>query len=185
MTPARRIALGVWLMATTGLSILYVMRPELINPVNLVALLRQTGTLVLFGYIVVSILRPVTLVPSTVLIVVGTLLFPDRSVLVFVVSLLGVAVSSALIYYFFDILGLAAIFERRHPSQIRWLEDQLRQRGLWIVVGWSVFPFVPTDAICYVAGTVRMPIGKFLTGVAIGEIPIIAFYVAGGTWLFG
>tara|TARA_B100001146_G_scaffold6052_1_gene5341 strand:+ start:1788 stop:2345 length:558 start_codon:yes stop_codon:yes gene_type:complete len=185
MTPARRIALGVWLMATTGLSILYVMRPELINPVNLVALLRQTGTLVLFGYIVVSILRPVTLVPSTVLIVVGTLLFPDRSGLVFVVSLLGVAVSSALIYYFFDILGLAAIFERRHPSQIRWLEDQLRQRGLWIVVGWSVFPFVPTDAICYVAGTVRMPIGKFLTGVAIGEIPIIAFYVAGGTWLFG
>ena len=185
MTPARRIALGVWLMATTGLSILYVMRPELINPVNLVALLRQTGTLVLFGYIVVSILRPVTLVPSTVLIVVGTLLFPDRPVLVFVVSLLGVAVSSALIYYFFDILGLAAIFERRHPSQIRWLEDQLRQRGLWIVVGWSVFPFVPTDAICYVAGTVRMPIGKFLSGVAIGEIPIIAFYVAGGTWLFG
>ena len=123
--------------------------------------------------------------PSTVLIVVGTLLFPAPSVLVFVVSLLGVAVSSALIYYFFDILGLAAIFERRHPSQIRWLEDQLRQRGLWIVVGWSVFPFVPTDAICYVAGTVRMPIGKFLTGVAIGEIPIIAFYVAGGTWLFG
>jgi len=185
MTPVRQIALGVWLVGTIGLSILYATRQELINPINLVVLLRQTGTWVLLGYVVVSILRPVTLVPSTVLIVVGTLLFPDRPVLVFVVSLLGVAVSSALIYYFFDILGLAAIFERRHPSQIRWLEDQLRQRGLWIVVGWSVFPFVPTDAICYVAGTVRMPIGKFLSGVAIGEIPIIAFYVAGGTWLFG
>ncbi|MFP6572172.1 MAG: hypothetical protein VB674_06120, partial [Vicinamibacterales bacterium] len=106
MTPARRIALGVWLMATTGLSILYVMRPELINPVNLVALLRQTGTLVLFGYIVVSILRPVTMVPSTVLIVVGMLLFPDRYILVFVISVMGVVVSSALIYYFFDVLGL-------------------------------------------------------------------------------
>ena len=185
MTPVRQIALGVWLVGTIGLSILYATRQELINPINLVVLLRQAGTWVLLGYVVVSISRPVTLVPSTVLIVVGTLLFPDRPVLVFVVSLLGVAVSSALIYYFFDILGLAAIFERRHPSQIRWLEDQLRQRGLWIVVGWSVFPFVPTDAICYVAGTVRMPIGKFLSGVAIGEIPIIAFYVAGGTWLFG
>ena len=185
MTPARRIALGVWLIATTGLSILYVMRPELINPNNLGALLRQTGTLVLFGYIVVSILRPVTMVPSTVLIVVGMLLFPDRYILVFVISLMGVVVSSALIYYFFDVLGLAEVFERRHPNQIRWLEDQLRQRGLWIVVGWSVFPFVPTDAICYVAGTLRMPIGKFLCGVAIGETPIIAVYVAGGTWMFG
>ena len=185
MTPVRRIAFGVWLVVTIGLSILYATRPELINPINLVGLLRQAGTGVLLGYVVVSILRPVTLVPSTVLIIVGTLLFPDRSVLVFVVSLLGVVVSSALIYYFFDVLGLAETFERRHPRQIRWLENQLHQRGLWIVVGWSVFPFVPTDAICYVAGTLRMPIGKFLIGVSIGEIPIIAFYAAGGTWLFG
>ncbi len=185
MTPVRRIALGVWLVVTIGLSILYATRPELINPVNLVDFLRQAGTWVLLGYMVVSILRPVTLVPSTVLIVVGTLLFPDRYNLVFVVSLMGVVVSSALIYYFFDVLGLAEIFEHRHSSQIRWLEGQLRQRGLWIVVGWSIFPFVPTDAICYVAGTLRMPIGKFLSGVAIGEIPIIVFYVAGGSWMFG
>tara|TARA_B100000029_G_scaffold63993_1_gene57314 strand:- start:1758 stop:2315 length:558 start_codon:yes stop_codon:yes gene_type:complete len=184
MTPVRRIALGVWVVVTIGLSILYATRPELIDPVNLAGLLRQAGTGVLLGYVVVSILRPVTMLPSTILIVVGTWLFPDRSVLVFVVSLLGVVVSSALIYYFFHVLGLAETFERRRPSQIRWLEDQLRQRGLWIVVGWSVFPFVPTDAICYVAGTLRMPIGKFLSGVAMGEIPIIAFYVAGGTWLF-
>ncbi len=185
MTPVRRIAFGVWLVVTIGLSILYATRPELINPVNLVVFLRQAGTWVFLGYMVVSILRPVTLVPSTVLIVVGTLLFPDRYILVFVVSLIGVVVSSALIYYFFDVLGLAEIFEHRHSSQIRWLEGQLRQRGLWIVVGWSIFPFVPTDAICYVAGTLRMPIGKFLSGVAIGEIPIIVFYVAGGSWMFG
>ena len=80
MTPVRRIALGVWLVVTIGLSILYATRPELISPINLVGLLRQAGTGVLLGYVVVSILRPVTLVPSTVLIIVGTLLFPDRSV---------------------------------------------------------------------------------------------------------
>jgi uncharacterized membrane protein YdjX (TVP38/TMEM64 family) len=48
-----------------------------------------------------------------------------------------------------------------------------------------MFPFVPTDAICYVAGTFRMHIGKFLLGVMLGEIPIVAFYVMGGTWFFG
>ena len=90
-----------------------------------------------------------------------------------------------LIYYFFDFLDLAEVFDRRHPTQIRWLEEHLRQRGFWIVVGWSAFPFVPTDAICYVAGMLKMPVAKFLVGVAIGEIPIVAFYVAGGTWVFG
>ena len=52
------------------------------------------------------------------------------------------------------------------------------------MAGWSVFPFVPTDVICYVAGTLRMHLGKFMLGVTLGEIPIVAFYVAGGTWLF-
>lgn len=185
MTTGRRIALGFWLTVTVGLGALYVVRPDLIEPARLVGVLRQSGPFVLLGYVVVSVVRPVTLIPSTVLIVVGTLLFPDRYWTVFTVSLGGVVASAALIYYFFDFLGLAELFERRHAARVRWLEEQIRLRGFWIVVGWSVFPAVPTDAICYVAGSLRMPIGKFLLGVTLGEIPVVAFYVTGGTWLFG
>ena len=185
MTTSRRIALGFWLVLTVGLTLLYVARPDLIDPANLVALLRQSGPWVMAGYVVVSLLRPVTLIPSTVLIVVGTLLFPDRYWTVFAVSLGCIVATSGLIYYFFDFLGLAEVFERRHAARVRWLEQQVSQRGFWIVAGWSVFPFVPTDAICYVAGSLRMPIGKFLLAVTIGEIPIVTFYVTGGTWLFG
>ena len=185
MTTSRRIALGFWLVLTVGLSVLYFARPDLIAPANVVGALRQSGPWVMAGYVVVSLLRPVTLIPSTVLIVVGTLLFPDRYWTVFAVSLAGIVASAALIYYFFDYLGLAELFERRHAARVRWLEDQVRRRGFWIVAGWSVFPFVPTDAICYAAGSLRMPIAKFLLGVTVGEIPVVAFYVTGGTWLFG
>ena len=185
LSGGRRLALGFWLAVAAGLTAVYAVRPELIDPANLVGLLRRSGPFVLLGYAALSVVRPVTLVPSTVLIVVGTLLFPDRPGMVFAVSLAGVVASAGVIYYFFDFLGLAQVFERRHASRIRWLEDQMRRRGLAIVVGWSVFPFVPTDAICYVAGTLRMPIGRFLLGVTLGEIPVVAFYVAGGTWVFG
>ena len=185
MTTSRRIAFGFWLTVTAGLSVLYAARPDLVEPAQLVDVLRRSGPFVLPGYVVVSVLRPVTLAPSTVLIVVGTLLFPDRYWTVFAVSLGGVVASAALIYYFFDFLGLAELFERRHAARVRWLEAQIRRRGFWIVAGWSVFPFVPTDAICYVAGSLRMPIGRFLLGVTLGEIPVVAFYVTGGAWLFG
>ncbi len=185
MTTGRRIALGFWLTATVGLGVLYVARPDLIEPANLVRVLRQSGPFVMLGYVVVSVLRPVTLIPSTALVVVGTLLFPDRYWTVFAVSLGGVVVSATLIYYFFDFLGLAELFERRHAARLRWLETQIHRRGVWIVAGWSVFPFVPTDAICYVAGSLRMPIWKFVLGVTLGEIPVVALYVTGGTWLFG
>ena len=185
MTTGRRIALGFWLTVTVGLGVLYVARPDLIEPANLVRVLRQSGPFVMLGYVVVSVIRPVTLIPSTALVVVGTLLFPDRYWTVFAVSLGGVVVSATLIYYFFDFLGLAELFERRHAARLRWLETQIHRRGVWIVAGWSVFPFVPTDAICYVAGSLRMPIGKFVLGVTLGEIPVVALYVTGGTWLFG
>ena len=185
MTTSRRIALGFWLTVTVGLSVLYVTRPDLIEPANLVGVLRRAGPFVIGGYVVLSVLRPVTLIPATALIIVGTLLFPDRYWTVSAVSLGGAVASAALIYYFFDFLGLAELFERRHPARVRWLEEQLRLRGFWIVAGWSFCPFVPTDAVCYVAGSLRMPIGTFLLAVTLGKIPLVAFYVTGGTWLFG
>ena len=185
MTFARRITFSFWLVVTVSLAILYLSKPELINPGQFVNFLRELGSLVLVGYFLLSVLRPMILVPSTVLIVVGTLLFPGDPFLVFMVSLAAIVVSAALIYYFFDFLGIDQLFEHKHQTRLRWLEKQLTLKGFWIVVGWSMFPFVPTDAICYVAGTFRMHIGKFLLGVMLGEIPIVAFYVMGGTWFFG
>lgn len=185
MTTGRRIALGFWLAVTVGLGALYAARPDLIEPARLVGVLRQAGPFVMLGYVVISVLRPVTLIPSTALVIAGTILFPDRLWTVFAVSLGGVVASATLIYYFFDFLGLGELFERRRQARLRWLEEQIRERGFWIVAGWSVFPFVPTDAICYVAGSLRMPIGRFVLGVTLGEIPVVGFYVAGGAWLFG
>ncbi len=180
----RLIALGVWVVLVAGLSLLYALQPELLDPERVVAALRASGQSVLLGCVVLSILRPFTLLPSSVLIIVLTLLFPDQSWFVMVISLGGVVLSALLIYYFFEFLGLGDFFERKHARQVRWLERQMNQKGFWIVVGWSMFPFVPTDAICYVAGTLRMPVGKFAAGVALGELPIVAFYVfATGSFL--
>ena len=173
----RLIALVIWVALVIGLSVLYAVRPELLEPERVVQTLRGSGQSLLLGYVVLSIVRAFTLVPSTVLIIVGTLLFPDRPWFVMTSSLGGVVLSAVLIYYYFDFLGVGALFERKHAKQVRWLERQMNLKGFWLVVGWSMFPFVPTDAICYVAGTLRMHVGTFAAGVALGELPIVAFYV--------
>lgn len=184
MSGIRRIALGFWLFLTFSLLGFYASNPALLEPETLVNALRQSGQYIALGYVGLSVVRPITLIPSSVLIIVGTLLFPDRYWFVFASSLAGIVGSAALIYYFFDFLGLATLFESKHTSRARWLEHQVRTKGFWIVVGWSAFPFVPTDLICYVAGTLRMNVGKFLVGVALGELPIVGLYVAGGVQLF-
>ena len=185
MTTGRRIALGFWLVGTVGLGSLFVVRPELVEAGKLALALKSTESFVMVAYAALSIVRPVTMVPSTILIIVGTLLFPGRYWIVFAISLGGISLSALLVYYFFEFLGLKEVFERKHATRVRWLEKQLRLRGFWVVVGWAMFPFVPTDVICYVAGALRMQKGKFLLGITLGEIPVVAFYVTGATQLFG
>ena len=185
MSRIRLIALVLWVLLALALTVLYTVNPALIDPERLVETLRGSGQSVLLGYVVLSVVRAFTLVPSTVLIIVGMLLFPDRPWFVMVSSLGGVVVSAVLIYFFFEFLGLGDLFERTHATRVRWLEAQMNRKGFWLVVAWSAFPFVPTDIICYVAGTLRMHLGKFAVGVAIGELPLVAFYVWAGGRLFG
>ena len=185
MPRIRRIALGLWVLLVVTLTVLYAVNPELLRPERLGDALRQSGQSVLLGYVVLSVVRAFTLIPSTVLIVVGALLFPDRPWFVMISALGGIVASAVLIYFFFEFLGLGEVFERRHARRVRWLERQMNQKGFWLVVCWSAFPFVPTDVICYVAGTLRMHLGKFVAGVALGEVPIVAFYVWAGGMVFG
>ena len=184
MPRLRRIALGLWVLLMLTLTAIYAVNPELIRPETLVDALRRSGQPVLLAYVVLSVVRAITLIPSTVLIIVGTLLFPNRPWFVMISSLAGVVASAALVYCFFDYLGLGDLFERRHARRVRWLEERMQQRGFWVVLAWSAFPFVPTDVICYVAGTLRMHFGKFVVGVALGEMPIVGFYVLAGGLLF-
>ena len=180
----RRIAFGVWILFSLGVGTLYLINPTLLRPETLVERLRQSGQYASSGYVAVSIVRAFTFLPSTVLVVAGTLLFPDRPWFVLASSLTGIVISSVLIYFFFEFLGLGELFERRHANRVRWLENQLQSRGFWIVVAWSAFPFVPTDLICYVAGTLRMRFDKFVLGVVVGELPLVGFYVMVGSQLY-
>ena len=183
MPRIRRIALGFWVVLVATLLLLYSVNPDLLQPETLVEVLRQSGQPVLLAYFVLSVVRAFTLIPATVLIIAGTLLFPNQQLFVFVSSLIGVVASAALVYFFFEFLGLGELFARRHAERARWLEEQTRRRGFWVVLAWSAFPFVPTDLICWVAGTLKMHFGKFVAAVALGELPIVGFYVlAGGAW---
>ena len=173
MPRIRRVAVVFWVLLVLTLTVLYTVNPELTSPERLVDALHQSGQPILLGYAFLSIVRAFTLVPSTVLIILGTLLFPDQPWFVMASSLAGIVISSP-----------GGSVQRKHGSRVRWLEEQMRQKGFWIVVAWSAFPFVPTDIICYVAGTLRMNVWVFLCGVALGELPLVTFYVLLGGLLF-
>ncbi len=90
----------------------------------------------------------------------------------------GILISSAMIYYFSDYLGFSKFFERHKPAQTEKMKQRLNHPlGVLFVTVWSFFPLVPTDLVCYVAGTTKMNFAKFISAVFVGEIILCSVYV--------
>ena len=100
--------------------------------------------------------------------------------------IIGIALSSTMIYFFSEALGFDDFFEKRKPDLVHSIHRRMETPwGLAFVAAWAFFPFAPTDAVCYVAGIVRLNFCKFLCAILFGEAILCAIYISGGSLLLG
>jgi uncharacterized membrane protein YdjX (TVP38/TMEM64 family) len=132
-------------------------------------------------YVVLGALRGFALIPVTNVVVLAIPLFPPVPLLV--LTLVGIAISSASIYAFAGSLQLGGYLERKHARHMERLQTALRRNPTSIVTAWSFLPIVPTDLICYVCGVMRISFRRFLFGVLVGEGAICAIYIFAGASL--
>ena len=126
-------------------------------------------------YLVLGCIRGFTLIPATYLVVAGMLVLPPLPL--YALTIVGIIVSSAAVYYFADVMQFDRFFERRYAPQVARLRALIRRRELPIVIAWSFFPIAPTDLVCYVCGALKVDLRKCLLGVAVGEGAICAIYI--------
>ena len=178
LSRCRRWALRGWLLVLGLVLAFYATHVDEFTPGQIAADLQQFEHGLLLLYLLASVTRALVLIPSTPFVLAGCLLFPGRPGLVLAISLGGIALSATLIYHFAGLLGLDEWFETRHPDQSRrmlqWLSGPW---GFWALVGWSFFPLAPTDLACYLAGSLKLPFGRYLAAVCLGELLVCAGYV--------
>ena len=131
--------------------------------------------------LILGALRGFTLIPITNLIIIGVLFIPPLPLLI--VILIGALISSTCVYYFFKFLNLDELFEKKHGKQIEKVRQALVKNELPIIIAWSAIPFLPTDVICYICGTLEVDIKKLLLGVFIGEGITCTIYIYFGSYL--
>jgi uncharacterized membrane protein YdjX (TVP38/TMEM64 family) len=132
-------------------------------------------------YVILGALRGFALIPVTNLVVLAIPIFPPLPLLI--LTLVGIAISSASIYAFAESLKLGQYLERKHAHHMERLQNALRRNPTSIVTAWSFLPIVPTDLICYVCGVMKISFKRFLLGVIIGEGAMCAIYIFGGNHL--
>lgn len=171
------VIFGVWVVIILGALYTYVFQNDFIR----IQVARITDLPLLWRgiiYLVLGCLRGLVFIPVTYLILLGLIFLPVWPA--YILTMIGVIVSSVYIYYFAKYLDLDSYFKSKNKKVIDRLTNILDKNELPIVIGWSFFPFTPTDVMCYVCGTLDVDIRKFVLGVFIGESISCAVYIFAG-----
>lgn len=180
MHKVRYFAVGLWFVVVVAALYLYFFRRDLLQSEihNAFSASVVTGGVVYFLF---GCLRGFTLIPAAYLVFAAIPFLPPAPLLI--LTLLGILISSASIYYFSESLHIAEFFERKHQHHVVRVKAVLEKNEMPIIIGWSFFPLAPTDIICYVCGVLEVDFKKFLLGILIGEGSICAIYIFAGDYL--
>jgi len=174
----RPLRLGVWALFVAAFGFLYY-RYSSYWGTELTQIAAASAWIAYAVYVLLGALRGFALIPVTNLIVLAIPIFPPVPLLI--LTLVGIAISSASIYAFAGSLKLGEYLERKHARHMERLQNALRRNPTSIVTAWSFLPVVPTDLICYVCGVMRISFRRFLLGVLVGEGAICAIYIFAGS----
>jgi uncharacterized membrane protein YdjX (TVP38/TMEM64 family) len=180
LSSAQRLQLVVWVLFVAAFAFLYY-RYSALWGTGLTQLATSSAWLAYAVYVLLGAVRGFAFIPVTNLLVLAIPLFPPVPLLL--LTLAGIAISSASIYFFAGSLKLGEYFERRHARHMERLQSALRRNPTAIVTTWSFLPIVPTDLICYVCGVMKISFRRFLLGVLVGEGAICALYIFAGASL--
>lgn len=174
----RTIVLVLWAAVVLVCIGTYIYDPSRFTAENIAEFLGRFSGVIWLIYLGFSIVRGITLLPSTPLVLAGTLLFPEQPFAVLVVSMTGILLSSTMIYFFSEYLGFNEYFEGHKPELTHKIKAKLEHPlGFLFVAGWAFFPLVPTDLVCYLAGTTKMNYWKFIAAVFVGELILCICYI--------
>ncbi|MCD4770197.1 MAG: VTT domain-containing protein [Bacteroidales bacterium] len=175
ITEVRKKTLIIWIAIAVILLLLYFFNKDLFDISFLKRFTDDNNLMVIAIYLAILTFIGLTFIPSTPFAIAGVLLFSPFEA--YIINLIGIVTSSAIVYYFTQYLRLNRWVETKYPAQIQKIKNALKRKEMPIIAGWSFFPVVPTDLIIYVSSTLNIPYWKCLLGILIGEGTLNAIYI--------
>lgn len=165
---------GLWILIFLGSLYFYFFEKSVITQ-KFVEIFTASSLIGYSIFFIFSALRGFTLIPVTYFIIVGLVFI--KPLPLYIMTIVGIICSSASVYYFSEYLNFDEYFETNHKKQIDKIKNVISKNELPIVITWSFMPFLPTDVMCYVCGTLDVSFKKFILGVLIGEGVACAIYI--------
>jgi uncharacterized membrane protein YdjX (TVP38/TMEM64 family) len=130
-------------------------------------------------YLAGFLLRPLTMVPLTLWLLVGGLAFGWLSGTLY--ALVGVNLGAAGVFLGARFLGRDVVERLLGRSRPR--AEAPRRWGARLVFSLQLFPFMPHDLLNAAAGWSKIPYRRFLIGSSLGTLPFVVLYTYAGSVL--
>lgn len=173
----------IWLLGIIVVLSTYHLKKEWFDLELLKVFIGEHKLLVVLVYLLVLSILGLFFIPSTPFAIAGVVLFSPGEAYLY--NLVGILTSSTIVYYFAKYLKLDQAFEEKYPGKIKLVQSKLERKELPIIIGWSLFPAVPTDLMIYAASSFKVRLWKCLIGVFIGEGILNLFYIFSFSSIFG
>lgn len=171
-----------WIVLIIGFILYNIIFPETFSRESIAAQIEACGIYGWAVFFLCHIIRGFVMLPSTALIFAGVFLFPNDLFLVLLLSVIGIVISSMIVYYFSDKLGFAKLFDKNKRTRDLVKEKLSGKYGPLFIIFWAFFPLVPTDLICYTAGAMKINPVVFAISIFIGELILCSIYVYGSAY---
>jgi uncharacterized membrane protein YdjX (TVP38/TMEM64 family) len=174
----KKIIIYAWIILLLLVFIAYLYFPKIINLENFFNLISGNYIIAILIFTIFVILRGFTLISPLIVTMASLILFSPLEV--FMINSLGIVASSFLIYKVSDYLGFDDYIENNYQEKVKKIRKSFEKKEIPIMIGWSFFPFFPTDILVYVAASLKVSLWKCLVGIFIGTalINFISIYLA-------
>ncbi|MHA2031881.1 MAG: TVP38/TMEM64 family protein [Candidatus Kariarchaeaceae archaeon] len=101
-------------------------------------------------------------------------------VIAFIASFIG-SIIGGLICYYIGFYFQSWLEKRITLKELKTFSQFIENYGIWAIIITRLTPFIPFDAISYVAGFVKLKKRDFIIGTIVGLVPRISFYLLIGS----
>lgn len=167
----------VWVILLVTSLTLYFCFPQYFSAKYFKENLNYNATIILWCYVLFTCVRSIFFIPSTAVLILGIALYPDSFAFLLYINMLGILIGAILLYLAGNYFTPEQFFSEKKIKSLPKIKDKINTHGFGIVLGWSFFPLVPTDLICFVSGATRMNFFKFITAMFLGELVLVTIYL--------
>lgn len=180
----KKAVLTIWIIVLISSLVFYLFNPEKFTSEKIADYISSFEGSLWVVFILLSLVRGVTFIPPTILVIAGTLIFKENLLMVLIVSSICSVITAMMIYYLSSYLNIENYLIKKNSKRYEHIKKRVNSKyAWWFIIAWALIPIFPSDLIFYICGIVKIDKNRFASAVFVGHSIYYAVLIFTGSYI--